>query len=176
MAVLVEAISVIIRLEAIQQKYPGGWQAFARDVPNMTLCTDDVLARVGFMSPLDVKEYVEGLERLGFVYERDGKAVDLVVADQFDGFMVDCQWARFCRIHFGGDRNKRVAGCKSLDEKGLTLRVPHGWDYENSLSGRTGWVENKKMDDVLEFIKHEQGKDVYRDKFTGETIYVARPG
>jgi hypothetical protein len=51
MAVLVEAISVVVRRDAIDRSYEGGWVAFVSSVPNATLCTDDQLARVGFMDP-----------------------------------------------------------------------------------------------------------------------------
>jgi len=34
MAVLVEAISVIVRREAIAAKLPGGWSHFVDEVPN----------------------------------------------------------------------------------------------------------------------------------------------
>ena len=61
MAVLVEGISVIIRRRVIEEKFPGGWDAFVEDVPNETLCADDELARVGFMSPDDVKAYCKKL-------------------------------------------------------------------------------------------------------------------
>jgi hypothetical protein len=55
MTVLVEAISVIIRRKAIDKNFPGGWDDFVKDVPNQTLCADDKLAQVGFMSPQDAK-------------------------------------------------------------------------------------------------------------------------
>ena len=44
MAVLVEAISVIVRRNAIESKYRCGWKAFVDDVPNSTLCADDEIA------------------------------------------------------------------------------------------------------------------------------------
>jgi len=46
MTVLVEGISVIIKREVIERKFPGGWQDFVKDVPNQTLCADDELARI----------------------------------------------------------------------------------------------------------------------------------
>ena len=61
MAVLVEALSVIVRRDAIVRKYRGGWQEFLQHVPNNTFCTDDELARVGFMHPKDVEAYVTHL-------------------------------------------------------------------------------------------------------------------
>ena len=58
MAILVEAISVVIKRSVIDQKFPGGWEAFVEDCPNRTLCADSALARVGFMTPVDVESYV----------------------------------------------------------------------------------------------------------------------
>jgi hypothetical protein len=65
MAVLVEGISVIVRRDAVQSLYPGGWEGFVADAPNKTLCADPNLARVGFMAPDDVKAFVAQLERVG---------------------------------------------------------------------------------------------------------------
>ena len=53
MAVLVEAISVIVRVDSINEKFPGGWIGFKDHVPNQTLCADNELARVGFIKALD---------------------------------------------------------------------------------------------------------------------------
>ena len=46
MAVLVEAISVIVQRDAIEKRFHGGWREFENAVPNSTLCADDELARV----------------------------------------------------------------------------------------------------------------------------------
>lgn len=54
MAVLIEAISVVVRKDAIEKRFPGGWDSFLDEIPNNTLCTDGELVRVGFMSPQDV--------------------------------------------------------------------------------------------------------------------------
>ena len=59
MPVLVEAISVIIKVEAIQSKFPGGWNGFENVVPNQTLCSDGEIARVGFMDPADAESFIE---------------------------------------------------------------------------------------------------------------------
>ena len=55
MAFLVEAISVIVRCDAIERAYETGWDGFLEDVPNRTLCADPELARVGFMHPDNVQ-------------------------------------------------------------------------------------------------------------------------
>jgi hypothetical protein len=80
MAVLVEGISVVVRLDAIQQKVPGGWNAFKDHVLNKTLCADNELARVGFMTPDDVKSFVSSIEGLGLIYREGDAAVDIAPA------------------------------------------------------------------------------------------------
>ena len=86
MAVLVEAISVIVRRDAIESKYLGGWDAFEKDSPNATLCADEHLARVGFMTPVDVESFIKYLVSYGLVFLDSGKAKDIVVADQQSRF------------------------------------------------------------------------------------------
>ena len=50
MPVLLEALSVVIRAEALLTRFHGGWDAFVQGVPNRTLCADGFLARVGFLT------------------------------------------------------------------------------------------------------------------------------
>ena len=95
MSVLVEGISIIIKVEAIITKYPGGWKSFKDNPPNKTLCDDTELARLGFMSPDDVGNYIKELEDFDFQHILGNKAIDLVVADQQRGFTSNCEWAEF---------------------------------------------------------------------------------
>ena len=60
MAVLVEAISVVVRRVAIDRAFDDGWKAFVSRVPNATLCADDQLARVGFMDLKAVENFLKG--------------------------------------------------------------------------------------------------------------------
>ena len=53
MAVLVEGFSVIVRKEALERNFPGGLDAYQRQLPNRTYCADDQLCRVGFMAQAD---------------------------------------------------------------------------------------------------------------------------
>lgn len=98
MPVLVEGISVILRLDTIEENYPGGWEGFARDCPNNSLCADGDLARVGFMSPQDTERYVSSIASHGLTYLDDGEAVDLVVANQQRGFAAPCGWAELGEV------------------------------------------------------------------------------
>ena len=72
MAVLVEAISVIVRRDAIDRRFSGGWREFLNAVPNNTFCADEDLARVGFMTPQDVEAFVRRLDCGGLTFVRKG--------------------------------------------------------------------------------------------------------
>jgi hypothetical protein len=67
-AVLVEAISVVVRREAIDRSFAGGWDTFVSLVPNATLCTDGQLARVGLTDPKAVERFVNSLKSHGLVF------------------------------------------------------------------------------------------------------------
>jgi hypothetical protein len=185
MAVLVEGISVIIRKDALESTYPGGWYAFIENPPNRTLCYDDYIARVGFMNPADVEMYVNLLERQGLVYRRHGAAADIVVADQSNGFAVPCSWAKFGRIHFLSNDVKIAAcwfsaerteqGSAANGERGQKVAMPPGWEYERSLSYKHTYVDKGDLGKRVKYLRSENGSDVYLDLATGKELYSGRP-
>jgi hypothetical protein len=173
MAVLVEAISVVIRRETIEARYPGGWAQFVADAPNHTLCADANLARVGFMHTSDVQQFVVGLEQFGMVY-REGVARDLIVVDQQFGPLASCPWLDFGHVHIGSTRTHRVAAARTAGDLSFRLFTPDGWVYTGSLSETYGFVPHGQEDKGLRFLRHEGGIDVYHSELTGKEVYIAR--
>lgn len=171
MAVLIEAISVILKAESVVNKYAGGWEQFSQDVPNQTLCADGELVRVGFMNPNDVQKYVSFLESKRLVFQSYGHCKDIAVVDQQRGFTIPCEWADFGRIFIDSSQTQRVSACRL---KGSTQRIvsyPDGWEYENSLSKDYHFVQNEKVGQELEFIRKEGGVSVYRHLATDKIVY-----
>ena len=151
MAVLVEAISVVVRKDAIREKLRGGWEAFLQAVPNNTMCADEEIVRVGFMSPDEAKEFVTGLKNNGLRFVVDGRALDLAVVDQQRGLTEKCEWLEFCQVPFG-DTGGKVAVCwffngprvgAGIHLRGteFTLVTPAGWQFEGSLSQHFRFVQ-----------------------------------
>ena len=68
MAVLVEGISIVLRVTSLEELHPGGSERFIENSPNSTCCSDSELVRIGFMSPVETKSFVSQLSRFGFVY------------------------------------------------------------------------------------------------------------
>jgi len=185
MAVLVEAISVIVRREAIAERFSGGWQRFLAIVPNRTLCSDENLARVGFMSPPDVAAFISRLEQGGLTFVHDGRALDIAVVDQMRGPTIPAEWLEFGPLSFDETGYKvsacwlqegpRIATGIHVPAKPMTLATPHDWSYANSLSAQFTFVENEQMQNDLEFLRHEDGMDVYLERSSGKKVYVGRP-
>ena len=171
MAVLAEAISVFVRVSDIHTKYPGGWEGFRLDISNQTLCSDNEIARVGFMTPSDLQEYVRRLEMVGFKYLDNGTAIDLVVVDQMGGPTTRCDWIEFGKIEIDGHQ---VAACRMVGSKATKLFSPDGWRYEGSLSQTYGFVPSQKEEKSLKFLRHHDEIDFYLNLLTGKEVSVAR--
>lgn len=185
MAVLVEAISVIVRRDAIARKFAGGWSGFVAGVPNATLCFDEELARVGFMSPTDTEAYVGKLEGSGLTFLVDEQAVDIAIADQQQGLLVDCDWLEYARLNF--DDCGEVGACWLYDgprfaygtylpSGTLTLATPPDWDYENSLSKEFHFAPDEEMGTRLRYLRSDGGLDVYWDKELDKEVFIGRAG
>lgn len=175
MAVLIEAISVITRIDTILNAVPGSWDGFKRIVPNSTLCADTEIARVGFMSPVDVESYIKKLTGLGFEFLRDGAAIDIAVVDQIRGLTSACTWLQFGRVP-RGDRGDRVAACRLTGSKSKVLVMPLDWKFEDSLSSTYAFVPNEHMKKALQYLRHENGLDVYYNPLTDKEGFVGRTG
>lgn len=174
MAVLVEAISVIVRRPAIAERFRGGWPAFLDAIPNATGCYDDDLARVGFMSPYDVEAFISELEAGGLVFRSDGQAADIAVVDQLRGPAVPTPWLEISTIEVFKPRLK-VKACWLKGTKLDGISMPSGWRFEGSLSEKPGFVAEGADGDRLKFLRHEGGNDVYLDLNTGKELFVGRP-
>jgi hypothetical protein len=153
MAVLVEGISAVVRRRAIGTKISGGWDRFRSLVPNATLCFDEDLARVGFMDPRSVSEFIRRLESEGLIFLDGEQPVDLVVLDQQRGLTTPCEWIEFMRVKWGRDQaeDQRVGMCWLWEEprRGagihmpalkMPLATPPGWEFEGSLSQQFTFV------------------------------------
>lgn len=173
MAVLIEALSVVIRLETIADKYPGGVDQYIKDCPNRTLCMDDEIARVGFMTGIDAFDFIGSLERFGFRFVVDDEYDEVVLVDQFRGIDMPCDWLEYGRlVIFEGDL--RIAICLIKGRPVDSVAFPAGWVYENSLSKLTIVLDGPESHTRLTYLRRENGFDCYLDALTGKEIFIER--
>jgi hypothetical protein len=150
MAVLVEAISVIVRCDAIDARYPGGWEAFRNGVPNATLASDTEIARVGFMTPIDVEAYVRELQMNGLAFNRHGTSADFAVVDQQRGPTKPCAWLDWGHVSVSGGQ---VVACRLNGSKIMSLATPEDWKFEGSLSHTYAFVPIGLEERSLELVE-----------------------
>jgi hypothetical protein len=173
LAVLIEAISVVIRADTLLNKFPGGWDAFKGIVPNQTLCADKEIVRVGFMAPQDVASFVKKLQSNGFEFLRSGEAIDIAVADQMRGLTSKCSWLEFGYVNLGSN-GPRVAACRLFGSQIIEVVTPPGWKFEGSLSSTFGFIPGEPAKKGMKYLRHENGLDVYLDPITGDEMYIGR--
>ena len=165
MAVLTEGISVVIRRDAIEAKFNGGWQAVMDHAPKRTLCTDGLLASVGFMRPGDVERFIRFLKRSGLVFLENGTAIDISVVDMLTGPTVNTPWLEFlgktkagtvssCWL-FEGPRDKGSG--TYLPSLSMEVAVPHGWTYEESITTQHQFIPNSSDAYAVGYAAAERG-------------------
>ncbi|MDX9712566.1 MAG: hypothetical protein RBT56_08585 [Ignavibacteriaceae bacterium] len=174
MAVLAEAISVIIKMQSIIHKFPGGWEEFTSYVPNKTLCADGEIIRVGFMDSIDVEEYINFLETNGLIYIDNNQARDIIVVDQLKGPLVDCHWIEFGTIEIGEDTKQKISACRITGSKIKDIVLPENWQYDKSLSKEYLITETEDIDRRMVLFERKDGLRKYFDLKSGKTLYVGR--
>jgi hypothetical protein len=173
MAVLIEGISVLVRVSTISAKLPGGIDAFRQLVRNSTYCADGDLARVGFMTPTDTERFVKQLLQLGFVHLSNEGVADIVVVDQLQGPLSACSWVEFGHAFLDG-KSGRIAICRSPGGTDKTIALPDGWSFENSLSASHTFVPTEKTEESVEYKGRQKGLDVYADRKSGKELFAGR--
>jgi|TARA_B110000483_G_C18014866_1_gene472619 hypothetical protein len=143
MAVLCEAISVVIKTKAIKEKFTGGYRGFYQKIPNNTYCSDGELECIGFLSSQAVGEYVEILENNGLTFQVNNEPLDLCVVDMLRGPTMQCEWLEFHKIPFGEGKvsvawlfegTRIPVDGMFMTDNPLKLYTPEGWEYENSMT------------------------------------------
>jgi hypothetical protein len=100
MAIALEFIDLVVPIELIRNKYPGGWHQCLRDHAPLIggrVWYDNYLFRDGAMNPADVQLLVDRWAKLGFevMAFRDGKQIwkDVCVVEaMLGGPTLPCDW------------------------------------------------------------------------------------
>lgn len=176
MPVLIEALSVVIRLDRLKAKASGDSPVFRQMAAHPSYCADGELCRLAFFRPDDVAAFVGDLERMGLrhvVEDAQGRhAEDLAVVDQQAGPTVAADWLEVRLVDFVSDGTQPVNTARLKDGKETRTMFPNGWRWEGSMSQQARFVPADKADEMLEFVRSEGGVDVYRDRKSGELRYL----
>ncbi len=103
MPVACEFIDIVVPIDRIDEKYPGGFAAFKRENAQMfggRLWHDRFLLRDGAMSPADAQYAVQSWEKFGLIGQTSINGQlhwgDVcVVESMFGGPTLPCAWIRY---------------------------------------------------------------------------------
>jgi len=135
MPVALEFINILVRKDAIETKYPGGWSSFLKsNLHNPSIgWYDNFIYRTGTMSSTDTERLVKEFEKIGFVTHRvkqEGLAErsDLCVWDSIFGPSTECDWIDFKHnrnnsrvVRFRGDKSTKIADRNQKDATSTPL-------------------------------------------------------
>lgn len=137
MSVVVDMFSVVVRVSALEEKYPGGLEGYVKDHGDFTFCADTHLTRVGFMDSIPAMAHVSGLEERGLVVSDEAGSPDVAMVDQFKGILHPCSWLRFAK-HPEGYSYCWLAGTEPGE-----LKAQPGWTPKDSRG--VGWISHEEM-------------------------------
>lgn len=189
MALLIEAVCVVIRRDAIKRKFFGGEGGFMQTLPNGTLCVEESLVRLSFMAPREAVAYIAQLEEAGLRFVKDDKAFDIVIVDQTQGPTAPCDWLEFRRSQYKSAEGELGGVIASVSYKGLpgqpkaqgddaaepdSLITPPNWQYAGSLSEKFVAVPQGEVSDRMKFLRSEGNFSYFLDTQSGEEVGIYR--
>jgi TPR repeat protein len=182
MAVLVEALSVIIREPSLRRDSKE-FSNFKSNIPLEGFCSDGNLHRVAFMQEENALAFASFLEdEFGLKPASQNGDGDFVLVNMETGPTVKCEWIDFLRDDIFSHRkeyenhnkdfsivwakfdSERNSHCTKSNFKEEGICVPENWNPDNA-------ILNTSKDNV-EVIKVGNGVKTLKNKPTGEITYV----
>ena len=176
MTILIEAISIVVRCDALERLGPDGLDHFYSSIPNQTYYSDGRLARVGFMEEEDALDFVAVMESLGLVHLEADVPADFTIVLQGETDSVPCKWLERFKVECRGNMLDVAAfvddeGNVYLEEDPGDFVAPDDWSPERGL------VYHQSRDDLTYLrSQHSDGGgilDHYRSP-DGQIVYIGR--
>lgn len=170
-AVVCDALSVVIRTSTLEEKFLGGVVGYKAQVPNKTFATDGMITRVGVMNLNDLQVYIDqlsdwGLRLFGTDDAGQSVAVDISVIDQVNGFTILTPWLETAVRD--GVRIAWLAGADPGEVQG-----PKGWTPASTAT----FIRHEPSDapNLLFARCNDPGAMSVLDPSTGDVAFMPEP-
>jgi len=177
MTILIEAISVVVRLDALDRLGVDGRDAFFNLIPNQTYYEDKKIGRVGFMEEHDALDFINNLSSIGLCQSDDsGAYMDFAILLQEQEEIKPCPWIERFEIEW---ENKLLDVAAFVDSCGKVWLE----DDPGSFIAPVDWSPDRGIvyhvkDDALRYQKTLSTPDGgILDQYlspTGEVTFVGR--
>ncbi|MBE7459613.1 MAG: hypothetical protein HS112_03705 [Zoogloeaceae bacterium] len=164
MPIAIISRAVIVPVQVLERKWPGGESAYRAAAPNQTYRSDGHLAAIEFMTPGDVEFWIEGkLKPAGLRFPPHGRERDVVVVDAVEGPTTPCEWLELTRQPKWSE-----ARLKGAPETALT--GPRHWSPENEPEAT--YLDPETCGRRMRYIGAEPHLATFEDEETGKRNYV----
>jgi len=177
MTILIEAISVVVRVDSLELLGSEILDRFYSYVSNnRTYYSDGKLARVGFLVEQDALDLVSFMESLGLVRLDGNTHVDFAILLQGQNDSVPCKWLERSVVNY---QERLLDVATFVDEKGNIFleENPGGFVAADGWSVDEAIVYHESQDD-LKYLKSEPSEDggILDHYLTtgGQTVYKGR--
>lgn len=155
MAVILEGFNLVVRNVTLDGRLPGGVGGVLRDAPNGMACTDGRVTRLGFMDGDDLERFRSRLEAQG-VAEAEVASISAAAPGEAP------EWLRVGRY-----AGAMAAWLPEADPEPLVVPL-------RRRPGSLEFLSREEVGQRFEFVRRDDGVDVFRNKETGELAYVGR--
>ena len=152
-------------MEAIEDKYPGGYSAFREIIPSEVYYKYENLLAVGFTNPDEANQFVLTLEKLGFTNK------DVAYLSQIKGKVHPSSWIKIKEIEYQEEWRFIMVAYFKEGEDYHDFVAPAGWKFECSLSD--DYIVVPVDCNRLEIIRNDLGLRKIYDRIQGYVVYSA---
>lgn len=162
--ILLQCTSVVIKNSALERCLENGVEDFRAVAPNSQAYSDQYISQCSFMEHLDAVDFVKQLELRGIAVDPEGVEIVVVFCAE-PQIPANCNWLQLHKY------NDHVLG-RHPEDNSRKLIAPNGF----SLEGKSKFhhYTHEEIEEKTEFVRREEYVDVYRDKETGQELYVGR--
>ncbi len=128
MALLVEAYRVIIKLPAIEDKYPGGLEELKYRIPSEVVYKDDDLLAVGFVN----RDYSDLIHK--YNEDKGLNQNEVACVSQNYGFIYPASWLKLSKLRMDDGGNVVKVAYLNDEKPVYEFVAPTGWHFKGSLS------------------------------------------
>lgn len=162
MAIAIEGATVVVRIDSATELVEGGVKTLTDIAPNSMALADEHLWRCPFMVDAEAEKFLGRLVQVG-LNSTPGPNPDAVIVNEFDlEISPYCEWLKVARI-----QKAVIAWLDGTTPTSVMAR--EGWSFEEG----SGLQRHSEDDPDLEFLRRENGIEVYFDNKSQKEIYLA---
>lgn len=170
MSILLEPISIVVRVPALEAAFPGGVEGFAWEFCNGSFRRDADLAAVSYFSPFDADSIISQLVAEGLEYG-DRAAEDIAVFDAGGALWLPCLWLEIDENPDGLAVGRLAGGADA------GVSVPDYFDPANPAGSMASLhrICRRDLDARISPLRRERDLQLMLDRDTGRVLRGALP-